>query len=118
MRNCRCHLDCIVLKGSGEFVVPLGKQLFMLTLKEEDLKIYLLGCIIDHVDIFCNSVEVKNCTRCSYFRESITDRFRYLQNSEILLNDNVGSNHGYFRLRRGILNFVGELDTRTVWHFR
>ena len=44
-----------MLKGSGEFVIPLGKQLFMLTLKEEDLKIYLVGCIIDHVDIFCNS---------------------------------------------------------------
>jgi hypothetical protein len=55
-------------------------------------------------------VEVKNWTGCSQFRESITDRYRHLRNSEGLLTDTVARTYEDSRLRRGVLNFVGEIS--------
>ena len=54
-------------------------------------------------------MELRNWTGCSQFRESVPDRFRHLQNSESLLTDTVGKQYEDSSLRRGILNFVGEI---------
>jgi len=40
----------------------------------------------------------------------ISDRYRHLRNSESLLTDSVGRKYENSRLRRGILNFVGEIN--------
>jgi hypothetical protein len=58
----------------------------------------------------CNSVEVKKWMGCSQFRESVSDRFKHLRNSESLLTDTVGRGYENSRLRGGILNFVGEIN--------
>ena len=39
-----------------------------------------------------------------------SDRYRHLRNSESLLTNTVGRKYENSRLRRGILNFVGEID--------
>jgi len=86
------------------------KTIVYVDLKAEDLEIDNLGSYIKHVDRFCNSVEVKNWTGCSQFRESVSDRFRHLRSSDSLLTDTVGKQYEDSRLRRGILNFVGEIS--------
>ena len=53
-------------------------------------------------------MEIRNWTGCSQFRSSVTDRFRHLENSAGILTDGIGVKNGESRLRRGILNFVGE----------
>ena len=68
----------------------VGKTIVYLDLKAEDLETDDLGSYIKHVDRLCNSVEVKNWTRCSQFRESVSDRYRHLRSSESLLIDTVG----------------------------
>ena len=49
-------------------------------------------------------------TGCSQFRESVSDGFRHLRSSESLLTDTAGKQYEDSRLRRGILNFVGEIS--------
>ena len=87
----------------------MWKTITYIDLKAEGLEIDSLGCYINHVDRLCNSVEVKNWAGYSQFRESLFDRFRNLRNSETLLTDTVGKTYEDFRLRRGLLNFVGEI---------
>ena len=81
-----------------------------LNLEEEDLEIDNLGSSINHVDGLCNSVEVRNWKGCSQFRESVSNRFGHLRSSESLLTNTVGRKYEDSRLRRGILNFVGEIS--------
>jgi hypothetical protein len=87
----------------------MWKTIVYINLKEKDLEIDSLGSYIYHVDRLCNSVELKNETGCSHFRQSSSDRFRHLRNSKSLLTDTVGRMYEDSRLRRGILNFVGEI---------
>ena len=82
-----------VNKGTVNLYNTMWKTIVYVDLKAEDLKIDNLGSYINHVDRLCNSVEVKNWTECSQFRESVSDRFRYLQNSERLLKDTVGKRY-------------------------
>ena len=97
-------------KGTVNLYNTTWKTIVYVDLKAEDLEIDNLGSYINHVDRLCNSVEVKNWTGCSQFRESVSDRFRHLQNSEHLLKVTVGKRYEDSRLRRGILNFVGEIS--------
>jgi hypothetical protein len=97
-------------KGAVNLYTTLWKTIVYVDLKAEDLEVDELGSYINHVDRLCNSVEVKNWTGCSQFRESITDRFKHLRVSESLLKDTVGRRYEDSRLRRGILNFVGEIS--------
>jgi len=97
-------------KGTVNLYNTVWKTIVYVDLKAEDLEIDNLGFYINHVDRLCNSVEVKNWTGCSQFRESISDRFRHLQSSERLLTDTVGKKYEDSRFRRGILNFVGEIS--------
>jgi hypothetical protein len=69
-----------------------------------------LGSYINHVDRLYNSVDVRNWTGCSQFRESIADRFRHLQSGEKVLRDTVGEQNEDYRRRRGVLNFVGQIS--------
>jgi hypothetical protein len=97
-------------KGTVKLYNTMWKTIVYVDLKAEDLEIDTLYSYINHVDRLCNSVEVKNWTRCSQFRESVTERFNHLRNSEGLLRDVVGTKRNDFGLKRGILNFVGEIS--------
>jgi len=88
----------------------MWKTIVYVNLKEDDLDMDSLGSYIYHVDRLCNSVELKTWKGCSQFRELVSDRFRHLRNSESLLTEAVGRNYEDSRLRRGILNFVGEIS--------
>jgi len=88
----------------------MWKTIVYVNLKEEDVEIDSLGSYIYHAGRLCSSVELKNWAGCSHFRQSVSDRFRHLRNSESLLSDTVGRRYDDFRLRRGILNFVGEIN--------
>jgi hypothetical protein len=65
---------------------------------------------MNHAYRLCNSEEVKNWTGRIQLRESVTDRFRHLRNSEILLTDTGGRRYEDSRLRRLILNFMGKIS--------
>jgi hypothetical protein len=95
-------------KGTVNLYTTMWKTIVYVDLKAEEVD--ALGSYINHVDRLCNSIEVKNWTGCSQFRESITDGFKHLRGSEILLKDTVGKRYEDSRLRRGILNFVGEIS--------
>jgi hypothetical protein len=106
LRPLRSHLNYIMLtKERWICIIPCGKQL-LVNLKEEDLETDSLDSYNDHVNWLCSSVEVKNWTGCSQFRESITDRYRHLRNSKSLLTDTVGRMYEDSRLRRRISNFL------------
>jgi hypothetical protein len=90
--------------------MPCGQLFFYVNFKEKNLEIDSLGCYMNHVDRLCNLVEVKKWTGRSQFRESITDRYRHLRNSEILLTDTAGRRYEDSRPRRWILNCVGEIS--------
>jgi len=62
-------------KGMVNLYNTVWKTIVYVDLKAEDLEIGSLDLYIKHVDRLCNSVEVKNWTGCSQFRESIADRF-------------------------------------------
>lgn len=94
-------------QGNGDFVQYHVENVYV-DLKTEDLQVESLGSYINHVDRLCNSVDVRNWTGCSQFRESIADRFRHLQGSEKLLRDTVGKRNEDSRRRRGVLNFVSD----------
>jgi hypothetical protein len=55
-------------------------------------------------------MDIRNWTGCSQFRDSVTERFRYLENSAGVLTDIIGTKTWESRRRRGILNFVGEIS--------
>jgi hypothetical protein len=52
----------------------------------------------------------RNWTGCSQFREGVTDRFGNLRTSEDLLKETVGKEYGDPRTKRGIMNFIGEIN--------
>jgi hypothetical protein len=97
-------------KGIVNLYTTMWKTLVYIDLNAEDLEVDALGLYIDHVDRLCNSLEVKNWTGCSQFREAISDRFRHLQTSEDLLREIVGKGYGEFRQKRGLMNFIGEIS--------
>ena len=86
------------------------KTIIYINLQEENIEIDSLRAYIGHVDKLCNSMEIRNWTGCSQFRSSVTDRFRHLENSAGILTDVIGVKNGESRLKRGILNFVGEIS--------
>jgi hypothetical protein len=75
------------------------EKIVYINLKAKGLEIDNLGSYINHLVRLCNSVEVKNWTGCSLFRESVSDRFMHLRNSEGLLTDTVGKEYENSRLR-------------------
>jgi hypothetical protein len=97
-------------KGTVNLYNTVWRMIVYVDLKTEDLEVKSLGSYINHVDRLCNSVDVRNWTGCSQFRESIADRFRYLRGSERLLRDTVGKRNEDPRRRRGVLNFVGQIS--------
>jgi hypothetical protein len=97
-------------KGTLNLYNTMWKTIVYVDLQTEELEIDNLGSYIRHVDRLCNSVEVKNWTGCSQFRESVLDRFRHLQRSDSLLTETVETKYEEARLRRGVLNFVGEIS--------
>jgi len=59
-------------KGTVNLYNTMQKTIIYVDLKAEDLEIDTLGSYINHVDRLCNSVEVKDWTGCSQFKESVT----------------------------------------------
>ena len=97
-------------KGIVNLYTTVWKTLVYVDLNAEDLEEGALGEYIDHVDRLCNTIEVRNWTGCSQFREATADRFRHLQTSENLLKGNVGKGYGNTRPKRGFMNFIGEIS--------
>jgi hypothetical protein len=97
-------------KGTVNLYTTVWKTIVYVDLNAEDLEVNALGLYINHVDRLCNSIEVKNWTGCSQFREAITDRFRHLQTSEDLLREMVGKRNGDPRQKRGLMNVIGEIS--------
>jgi hypothetical protein len=97
-------------KGTVNLYTTMWKTIVYVDLNSENLEVDTLGSYIDHVDRLCNSIQVKNWTGCSQFREGVTDHFRHLRTSEDLLKEIVGKEYGDSRLKRGIMNFIGEIS--------
>jgi len=97
-------------KGTVNLYTTMWKTIVYVDLNAENLEVDALGLYINHVDRLCNSIEVKNWTGCSQFREAVTDRFRHLRTSEDLLKEIVGKRYGDPRQKRGIMNFIGEIS--------
>ena len=97
-------------KGIVNLYTTVWKTIIYVDLNAEDLEVDALSLYIDHVDRLCNTIEVKNWTGCSQFREAITDRFRHLRTSEDLLKEIVGKGYGNSRQKRGFMNFIGEIS--------
>ena len=47
---------------------------------------------------------------CSQFREAVTDHFRHLRFSEDLLKEVVGQSPGGTKKKKGLINFIGEIN--------
>ena len=97
-------------KGIVNLYTTVWKTIVYVDLNAEDLEVDALSLYIDHVDRLCNTMEVKNWTGCSQFREAIKDRFRHLQTSEDLLKEIVGKGYGNSRQKRGFMNLIGEIS--------
>ena len=97
-------------KGIVKLYTTVWKTIVYVDLNAEGLEVDTLGLYIDHVDRLCNTIEVKNWTGCSQFKEATTNRFRHLQTSEDLLKNIVGKRQGDFRPKRGFMNFIGEIS--------
>jgi hypothetical protein len=92
-------------KGIVNLYTTMWKTIVYVDLNAEDLEVDTLGTYINHVDRLCNSMQVKNWTGCSQFREGVTDRFRHLQTSEDLLRAIVGKDYGDSRQKKGNYEF-------------
>jgi hypothetical protein len=99
-----------VNKGIVNLYTTTWNTIVYVDLNAEDLEVNTLDSYINHVDRLCNSVEVKNWTGCSQFREATADRFRHLRTSEGLLKEIVGKENREVRQRRGFMNFIGEIS--------
>ena len=97
-------------KGIVHLYTTVWKTIVYIDLNAENLEVDALGLYINHVDRLCNSIEVKNWTGCSQFREAVADRFRHLRTSEDLLREMVGKEYGDLRQKRGLMNFIGEIS--------
>jgi len=92
-------------KGTVNLYTTMWKTIVYVDLNAENLEVDALGLYINHVDRLCNSIEVKNWTGCSQFREAVTDRFRHLRPSEDLLKEIVGKRYGDPRQKKGNYEF-------------
>jgi hypothetical protein len=97
-------------KGTVNLHTTMWKTVVYVDLNADDLEVDALGLYINHVDRLCNSIDIKNWTGCSQFREATMDHFRHLRSSEELLKEIVAKGYGESRHSRGILNFVGEIS--------
>jgi len=88
-------------KGIVNLYTTMYQTIVYVDLNAEDLEVDALGSYINHVDRLRNSIQVKNWTRCSQFREGVTDRLRYLRTSEDLLKKIVGKKYGDTKQRNG-----------------
>jgi len=97
--------------GIVNLYTTVWETIVYVDLNTEDLEVDALGLYINHVERLCSSIEVKNWTGCSQFREAVTDRFRHLRFSEDLLKEIVGQGQGDTKQKRGLINFIGEIST-------
>ena len=97
-------------KGTVNLNSAIWKTIIYVNLAEENIEIESLQAYIYHVDKLCNSMEIRNWTGCSQFRNSVNDHFRYLESGAGMLTDIIGTKTREPRGRRGILNFVGEVS--------
>lgn len=97
-------------RGTVNLYSAVWKTIIYVNLAEENIEIGSLRAYIGHVEKLCNSMEIRNWTGCSQFRDSVSERFRHLENSAGVLTDIIGAKTGESRRRRGILNFVGEIS--------
>ena len=88
-------------KGIVNLYTTVWKTIVYVDLNAEDLEVDALGSYINHVERLCNSIQVKNWTGCSQFREEVTDRFRHLRTSEDLLKKSVAKEYGDSTQKRG-----------------
>ena len=94
-------------RGTVNLYSTTWKTLIYVKLEEENVEIDSLRAYIGHVDMLCNSMEIRNWTGFNQFRSSVTDCFRHLENSAEILTNVIGVKNGESRWRRGLLNFVG-----------
>jgi hypothetical protein len=86
------------------------KTVVYVNLKQTESDTNILGQYIDHVNKLCHSSEIQNWTDCNHFYTITKDRFKQVRGSENLLRELIGSNSKPTRVRRGALNFVGEIS--------
>jgi hypothetical protein len=78
-------------------------------LRNADRESERLGQYINHVNKLCLTNDVRNWTDCNHFHDIAKDKCSHIQESEKLLKDLIGNNHGHWRKRKGALNFIGEI---------
>jgi hypothetical protein len=96
-------------RGTVNLYSAVWKTIIYVNLAEKNIEIGSLRSYIGNVEKLCNSMEISNWTGCSQFRDSVTERFRHLENSAEALTD-IGAKTWKSRRRRDILNFVGEIS--------
>jgi hypothetical protein len=64
-----------VNKGTVILYNTSWKTIIYINLKEENIEIDSLRAYMGHVDKLCSSMEIRNLTGCSQFRNSVNDRF-------------------------------------------
>jgi hypothetical protein len=84
------------------------KTIVYVDLKETDSQTEQLGQYINYVNKICHATEIQNWTDCNHFSSLSRDRFRQLQETEIL--NEISGKQGRVRKRRWALNFIGEIS--------
>lgn len=86
------------------------EDLIYVNLREEQIEIDSVWTYIHYVDRLSSSVEIRNWTWCTQFRNSVNDRVQHLEKNAEILADIIGGTNGESRWKRGVLNFVGEIS--------
>jgi hypothetical protein len=98
-----------VVKGTVNLYSTSWKTIMYINLREENTEIHSLRAYIGHVDKY-SSMEIRNWTGCSQFRNLVNDRFRHLESSAEILADVIGIKNGESTSRLGVLIFMGEIS--------
>ena len=63
-----------------------------------------------HISRLCHELAVKNHTECNYFHDIAERKIRQIKGTEKLLLEVTDPKYSGKRIRRGVLNFVGEIS--------
>jgi hypothetical protein len=64
---------------------------------------------VNHVDKLCSSLDIKNWTVCSHFDDRTFSRLQ-VKNAEQIIISILGHDGHVGRMKRGVLNFVGQIS--------
>ena len=65
---------------------------------------------VQHVDALCQMTVIRNWTGCAHFGGDARERLNHLTKTEGLLKEITGQETGGKRKKRGLFNFVRELN--------